>query len=254
MIKHFKVPTVLSSISTVVLVSGMALASVSVPKQHWSFSGMFGTYDRAAAQRGFQVYQEVCSSCHSLRLVNYRHLAALGFSMEQIKAISGEAEVADGPNDEGEMFTRPAKPADKFVSPFANNNAARTSNNGAFPPDLSLMTKARPGGPDYLYAILTGYAEAPDGVTVPEGMNYHSYFPGHQIAMAAPLDDDAVEYQDGTKATLVQMTTDIVTFLSWAAEPEMEERKSMGIKVLLFLIVFSGLLFAVKKKVWADLH
>jgi ubiquinol-cytochrome c reductase cytochrome c1 subunit len=116
------------------------------------------------------------------------------------------------------------------------------------------MTKARPGGPDYLYAILTGYAEAPDGVTVPEGMNYHSYFPGHQIAMAAPLDDDAVEYQDGTKATLVQMTTDIVTFLSWAAEPEMEERKSMGIKVLLFLIVFSGLLFAVKKKVWADLH
>ncbi len=254
MIKLFKIPAILVAVGAVALISATASAAVSVPKQQWSFSGMFGTYDRAAAQRGFQIYKEVCSSCHSLRLVNYRHLSALGFSVEQIKAIAGEREVQDGPNDEGEMFTRPAKPADKFVSPFANDNAARASNNGALPPDLSLMTKARVGGPDYLYAILTGYAEAPDGVTVPEGMNYHSYFPGHQIAMAAPLADDAVEYQDGTKATLIQMSRDVVTFLSWAAEPEMEERKSMGIKVLLFLIVFSGLLFAVKKKIWADLH
>ncbi len=254
MIKLFKIPTALAAVSTLLLISSIATASVSVPKQQWSFSGMFGTYDRGAAQRGFQIYKEVCASCHSLRLVNYRHLAALGFSDEQIKAIAGEAEVKDGPNDEGDMFTRPAKPADKFVSPFANDNAARASNNGALPPDLSLMTKARVGGPDYLYAILTGYAEAPADVAVPEGMNYHSYFPGHQIAMAAPLEADAVEYQDGTKATLPQMATDVVTFLSWAAEPEMEQRKSMGIKVLLFLIVFSGLLYAVKKKVWADLH
>ena len=254
MIKLFKFPAVLAAIGALVLLSGVAQASVSVPKQHWSFSGMFGTFDRAAAQRGFQIYKQVCASCHSLRLVNYRNLSALGFSEEQIKTIAGEAEVADGPNDEGEMFTRPAKPADKFVSPFANDNAARAANNGALPPDLSLITKARVGGPDYIYAILTGYAEAPAGVSVPEGMSYHSYFPGHQIAMAPPLADDAVEYQDGTKATLVRMTTDVVTFLSWAAEPELEQRKSMGIKVLLFLIVFSGLLFAVKKKIWADLH
>jgi len=224
------------------------------PKQSWSFSGMFGTFDRAAAQRGLQVYREVCSGCHSLRLVHFRQLAGIGYKEDQIKAIAAEVDVQDGPNDEGEMFERKGLPADRFPSPFENDKAAAAANNGKAPPDLSLMTKARFNGPDYLHALITGFAEAPSGVEVPDGGNYNTYFPGHIIAMAPPLADDGVEYQDGTKATVGQMAKDVTTFLSWAAEPELEERKSMGIKVLLFLIFFTGLLFAVKRKIWEDVH
>ena len=237
--------------------SGSAGAAGSAPKppaQSWSFNGMFGTFDRAAAQRGLQVYREVCAACHSLELVHFRQLAGIGYKEDQIKAIAAEVEVTDGPNDEGDMFERKGLPADKFPSPFPNAKAAAASNNGKAPPDLSLMTKARFNGPDYLYALLTGYTDAPSGVEVPEGGNYNTYFPGHVIAMAAPLSDDAVEYQDGTKATVAQMSRDVTVFLSWAAEPELEERKAMGIKVLLFLIFFTGLLFAVKRKVWEDVH
>jgi ubiquinol-cytochrome c reductase cytochrome c1 subunit len=234
--------------------AGQAGAAVEVPKQDWSFEGIFGTYDRASAQRGLQVYKEVCAGCHSLDLIYYRNLADIGYSEAAIKAFAAEEEVEDGPNVEGEMYMRPARPSDRFVRPFPNDNAARAGNNGAFPPDLSLMVEARVGGPNYLHALLTGYSDPPTGKTVMEGMNYNKYFPGNQIAMPPPLLDDAVEYNDGTKATAEQMSRDIVTFLAWASEPNMEERKSLGMKVMLFLIVFTGLLVAVKRRVWADIH
>ena len=190
-----------------------------------------------------------------MSLVAYRNLTGIGLSEDQITAVAAEYEVTDGPNEEGEMYSRPAKPSDRFVAPFANDNAARASNNGALPPDLSLMAKARKGGPDYLYALLTGYKEeSPEGVTLMEGMQYNVYFTGNQIAMAPPLADDAVEYQDGTKPTLAQLAQDVTTFLNWAAEPELEERKRMGIKVLLFLIVLTAMMYALKRQVWRDQH
>jgi len=240
-----------------VLVSGPTLAAGDVPHppaQKWSFGGLFGTFDRASAQRGFQVYKEVCSGCHAMNLLSYRHLAALGFNEAEIKAIAATVEVQDGPNEDGDMFDRPGTPADRFVSPFANDKAAAAGNNGKVPPDLSLMVKARIGGADYVYALLNGYEDAPEGVEIPDGGNYNKYFPGHVIAMAAPLADESVEYTDGTKATLAQHAHDVTTFMAWAAEPEMEERKQMGIKVLLFLLVLTGMLYAVKRKVWEKIH
>ncbi len=222
-------------------------------KQHWSFAGFFGTFDRAAAQRGFQVYKEVCAGCHAMQYLSYRHLAALGFNEEEVKAIAAGFEVPDL-NDEGEAVKRPGRPSDRFAAPFANDKAARAANNGAFPVDLTLITKAREGGPDYVYAVLTGYKDAPSGFQLAPGMNYNAYFPGHQIAMPPPLSDGQVTFADNTKASVAQMAKDVTTFLSWAAEPELEARKAMGIKVILFLIVLSGLLYAVKRKVWADLH
>ena len=257
MMKPFKHSALALAVAgAIALSAGSALAEGNKPEaRDWSFQGMFGTYDRGAAQRGFQIYREVCAGCHSLRLLAYRNLAGIGLNEDQIKAVAAEFEVTDGPNDEGEMYTRPARPADRFASPFANANAARAANNGALPPDLSLMTKARKGGPDYLYALLTGYKEEPpDGVKLGEGMQYNAYFPGNQIAMAPPLADDAVEYADGTKATAQQLAEDVTVFLAWAAEPEMEERKRMGIKVLLFLIVLTAMLYAVKRQVWSDQH
>lgn len=238
------------------VLSGPADAKVvNLPEQDWSWSGPFGTFDRAALRRGLQVYSEVCSGCHSLDLVAYRALGEVGFSEDEIKAFAAEFEVTDGPDEEGEMFDRPAKPADRFVSPFANENAARASNNGAFPPDLSLMTKARFNGPDYIHALLTGYEEeAPEGVDLMDGMNYNHYFAGNQIAMAPPIDDDTVEYADGTEATKAQIASDVVTFLAWAAEPELEERKRLGLKVMIFLLFLTGLLYALKRSIWADQH
>lgn len=224
------------------------------PSQSWSFDGIFGTFDRAATQRGFQVYKENCASCHAMALVRYRNLRALGFSEDEVKAIAASVEVTDGPNDQGEMFQRPGRPSDKFKSPFPNANAARAANNGALPPDLSLMTKARAGGADYVFGILTGYKDAPAGFKMLEGMNYNEWFPGHQIGMPKPLNDDQITYADGTKATVDQMARDVSTFLTWAAEPEMEQRKAMGVKVMLFLILLTILLYAVKRRVWADLH
>lgn len=242
--------------AVMMVLTGPALAAggVEIPKRDWSFEGIFGTYDRASMQRGLQVYKEVCAGCHSLNLIYYRNLADLGYSPDQIKAFAAENEVQDGPNDEGEMYARPAAASDRFVKPFPNDNAARAGNNGALPPDLSLMVEARVGGPNYLYALLTGYAEAPAGVNLMEGMNYNNFFSGHQIAMAPPLSEDGVEFADGTKATVAQQAEDIVTFLAWASEPNMEARKQMGIKVMIFLIVFTGLLIAVKKRVWANVH
>ncbi len=231
-----------------------AVEGAEPPHQSWSFDGVFGTFDRAALQRGFQVYQEVCSGCHSLKYVRVRNLADLGYTEEQIKAFAAEATVIDGPDDDGEMFERDGLSSDAFPSPFPNKKAAAAANGGAVPPDLSLVTKSREGGPDYIFAYLTGFEESPADFEVLEGLSYNPYFPGGQTAMAPPLDDDAVEYADGTKATTERMGKDVTTFLMWAAEPNLEPRKRMGIKVVLFLLVFTGMLYAVKRKVWEDLH
>ena len=224
------------------------------PAQAWSFDGVFGSFDRASLRRGLIVYRNVCAACHSLSLVAYRHLAGVDLSEDEIKAVAESVEVTDGPNDQGEMFQRPGRPADKFKAPFPNANAARAANNGAYPPDLSLMVKARKGGADYLHAVLTGYQEPPAGFQLMDGMAYNAYFPGQQIAMSPPLSEGSVDYPDGTKATVDQMARDIATFLAWTAEPEMEARKRLGLKVLLFLLVLTGMLFALKRMIWSDLH
>ncbi len=224
------------------------------PDLDWPHAGLFGTFDRAELQRGFQVYREVCASCHSLRLISFRNLAEIGFGEDEVKAIAAEFSVVDGPDQEGEMFDREARPADRIPPPFANDNAARAANNGALPPDLSLITKAREGGADFIHAILTGYDEPPEDFELADGMSYHHYFAGHQIAMPAPLYDEAVEYADETEASVDRMARDVVTFLAWAAEPELEERKRIGLKVLIFIAVFTALLYAIKVKVWSKLH
>lgn len=247
----------LVAVAVLGLTSGAAQASGAPkpPKQEWGFQGVFGTYDRDALRRGLQVYTEVCASCHGLNLVAYRHLQSVGFSEDEVKALAADYEVEDGPNDEGEMFTRPAIAADRFVSPFPNTKAAQAANNGAMPPDLSLMVKARVGGPDYLYGLLTGYhEEAPEGVTIADGQYYNEYFAGHAISMAPPVDDDTVEYEDGTKASKDQIAKDVTTFLAWAAMPELEDRKRMGVKVMLFLIVLTALMYALKRRIWANVH
>jgi len=236
-------------------------AEVTPPEQEWAhggvyrpFAGIFSTYDPAALQRGFQVYKEVCAACHSMDLLAYRNLQELGFSEAEVKAIAAEYEVQDGPNDEGEMFTRPALPSDRFKSPFPNEKAAAAANNGKAPPDLSLMVKARAHAEDYVYGVLTGYEEAPVGTAVPEGAYYNKYFPGHLIAMAPPLTEGAVTYADGTEATVAQMAHDVTSFLAWAAEPNLNTRKQMGVMVLMFLIVFAGIMYAAKRRLWADVH
>ena len=227
---------------------------IELPSQDWSFAGVFGTFDRGELQRGFQVYKEVCSGCHSLNYIAFRNLADLGFNELEVKAIAAGYEVQDGPNKEGEMFNRPGLPADRIPAPFPNDNAARFGNGGALPPDLSLIVDARPDGTNYLYALLTGYDDAPSGMTVAEGMNYNTYFPGHQVAMPPPLSDDGVEYADGTKATAAQQARDITAFLAWTTEPNMEARKEMGVMAILFLLVMTGLLYLSKRKIWADVH
>lgn len=246
-----------AAFATLLFATGAANAAEApkLPAQSWPFSGVFGTFDRPALQRGFQVYKQVCKSCHAANLLAYRNLTEIGFTPQQVTEIAAEFEVEDGPNDEGEMFIRKAVAADRFVKPFPNEAAARFANNGAYPPDLSLITKARLGGPDYLYALLIGYKdEPPAGFELMEGMYYNEYFPGHQIAMAPPLSEGGVDYADGTTATVEQMAKDVVTFLSWAAEPEMEERKRLGVKVMIFLVVLTALLYALKRKIWADVH
>ena len=230
-------------------------AAVELLHKAWPHDGVFGKFDKAAAQRGFQVYREVCAGCHSLEFVAFRNLQDLGFSEDEVKALAAEYDVTDGPDDEGEMFERPGKPFDYLPSPYPNENAARAANGGAYPPDLSLIAKARANGTNYVYSLLQGYEEEPPAdVEIGDGMSYNAYFPGHQIAMAQPLYEDGVEYADGTEATLEQHSSDIATFLTWAAEPKLEERKGMGLKVMIFLVILTGLFYATKRKVWADLH
>lgn len=232
--------------------AAMAAGDVEFEKQKWSFSGPFGTYDRGALQRGFQVYQQVCAACHSMDHLAYRNLMDLGYSDGQVKGIAMQYTTMDGPDDEGEMFERPMKPSDTFKAPYRNEKEARYANNGAFPPDLSLIAKARVGGPDYIYGILTGYEEAPEGETLGDGQYWNKTMAGHKIAMAPPLSDDMVGYEDESPTTVDQYSRDVATFLMWAAEPKLEVRKRTGIKVILFLLVFAGIMYAVKRKIWAD--
>ncbi|KAL2646606.1 hypothetical protein AAZV13_05G066500 [Glycine max] len=202
---------------------------LACPSYPWPHKGILSSYDHASIRRGHQVYQEVCASCHSMSLISYRDLVGVAYTEEEVKAMAAEIEVVDGPNDEGEMFTRPGKLSDRFPQPYANEAAARFANGGAYPPDLSLVTK------NYVFALLTGYRDPPAGVSIREGLHYNPYFPGGAIAMPKMLNDGAVEYEDGTPATESQMGKDIVSFLTWAAEPEMEERKLMGFKWIFVL-------------------
>lgn len=256
--RKFALTAIAAAFAVTAFTGGAAKAAGDAPvpeAQDWSWQDLFGTYDRAQLQRGFQVYKNVCAGCHSLRFIAFRNLEGIGFNEEQIKAIAAEYDIEDGPNDDGDMFTRPGIPADYFPSPFPNEKAAAASNGGAVPPDLSLMNKARVNGPDYVFGLLTGYEEeAPEGFDLADGKYYNHYFPGHQIAMAPPLYDEAVEYTDGTPMTLEQHARDVTAFLNWTAQPELEARKALGMKVILFLIVFTAMLYAVKRKIWRDVE
>lgn len=237
----------------------------------WSFAGPFGAYDKAQLQRGLKIYKEVCSACHSMNLVAFRTLGDLGYSEAQVKAFAAEYTVQDGPNDDGEMFERPGLPSDHFPSPFPNEQAAASANGGAAPPDFSLLAKARgvergfptflfdiftgyaENGPDYIHSLLTGYDEEPPaGMEIAEGTHYNPYFiGGKSLAMAPPLSDDQVSYDDGSPQTVDQYSRDVSAFLMWAAEPHMEDRKRTGFRVVIFLLLFAGLVYATKRKVWA---
>ena len=249
------------------------------PANKWSFAGPFGKFDQGQLQRGLKVYREVCSTCHGLGLVAFRNLADPGgpeLTPAQATSIAGEYKVQDGPNDQGEMFERPGRLADRFPAPFPNEQAAR-ARYGGYPVDLSVVAKARtyergfpwfvidalpvPGGMyqehgvDYLAALLQGYEpQVPAGVTIPSGLNYNKYFPGHAIAMPPPLTDGRVEYTDGSPQTVAQYAKDIAAFLMWTAEPHLEARKRIGFQVMLFLLVFAGLMYLTKKKVWKEVE
>jgi len=260
-----------------------AAEAIQIERQSWPFSGFFGTFDKAQLQRGFQVYTEVCASCHELRRISYRNLAQPGgpeFPEDAVKALAAAAEVEDGPDDTGAMFKRPGLLSDPLPKLYANEKEARSIHNGAYPPDLSLMARARntenvapwyihpflmlrdiavgyqEGGADYIYSLLTGYEDPPAGVQVMEGMNYNVAFPGHQIAMANPFagGDGQVEYQDGTPSTVDNYARDVAAFLSWTADPRLEERKRIGWVVILYLIVTAGLLYVGKKRLWSRLE
>lgn len=231
----------------------MAEDDITYLTQNWSFSGPFGTFDRAAAQRGSQVFMAVCNNCHSLKQAYYRNLQGLGLTEKEVEALAATVTVPTI-GDDGQPAERAALPSDHFRSPFANEKAARAANNGALPPDLSVIIKARDGGADYVYSLLNGYADAPSDMKMSAGMYYNKMFQGHQIGMPRPLNDDQVTYADGTKATTEQEAKDVVTFLTYIANPEMETRKRLGVKAILFLTVLTTLAYAVKRKVWADVE
>ena len=223
-------------------------------KIDWSFKGLTGTFDRASLQRGFQVYKEVCSSCHSMQYLSYRNLGEPGgpeFSEQEVKAIAASFEIDDGPDSQGEMFTRPGRPSDKFKNPYPNVQAAIAANGGAYPPDMSVLVKARKGGANYIYSVLVGYEDPPSGVTLDEGVYYNKYMIGNKIKMPNNLIDGLVEYADGTDSTVDQMAKDVTTFLAWAAEPELEERHKTGVKVILYLVLLTILVYLSMKKIWS---
>ena len=223
-------------------------------KVDWTFKGLSGKFDRASLQRGFQVYKEVCSSCHSMKYLSYRNLGQPGgpeFTEEEVKAIAASFEITDGPDSQGEMFTRPGRPADKFLNPYPNDEAAKAANGGAYPPDMSVLVKARKGGANYIYSVLLGYEEKPESVILDEGVYYNKYMAGQKIKMPKVLSDGLVEYADGTVSSEAQMAKDVTTFLAWAAEPELEERHKTGVKVLIYLILLSILVYLSMKRIWS---
>ena len=224
---------------------------------NWSFKGFTGKFDRASLQRGYQVYTEVCASCHSMNYLSYRNLSEKGgpeFSKEQAKAIAANFEVTDGPNDDGEMFTRPARLSDKFVNPYKNVKEAMLLNGGAYPPDMSVLVKARSGGANYVYSLLLGYEDPPNGVKLDDGVYYNKYMYGKMIKMAKPLSDGLLEYNDGTEATEEQMSKDVVTFLAWAAEPHLEARHKIGFKAIIYLIILTLLVYLSMKRLWSRIE
>jgi len=233
-----------------------AAEGVELPEQQWSFNGVFGKFDKEQVQRGFQVYKEVCSSCHSLKYIAFRNLEELGYSEEQIKTLAAQYQIEDGPDDSGDMFKRKGKSSDYMPKPFPNDNAARASNGGALPPDLSLIVKARKGGPDYVYNLLLGYEEPPANFKLQPGMNYNKYFAagGFQIAMAQQVKDGVVTFADGTPNDAKQIAKDVTAFLMWTAEPKMEVRHATGFRVMLFTILFTVLAYFLKRRIWARIE
>ena len=234
--------------------SVISAEKVEYLKTDWTFKGLFGKFDRASLQRGYQVYTEVCAACHSMKYLSYRNLSEKGgpeFSVAQAKAIAASFEVTDGPNSDGEMFNRPGKLSDKFVMPYENVKAAEAANGGAYPPDMSVLVKARGGGVDYIYSLLQGYEEAPSGMILDEGVHYNKYMYGNKIKMSAPLSDGIIEYSDGTNASVEQMSKDVTTFLMWAAEPSLEARHQMGFKAIVYLIILTILVYFSMKRIWS---
>ena len=226
-------------------------------KTDWSFKGLFGKFDRGSLQRGYQVYTEVCASCHSMKYLSYRNLGEKGgpeFSEAEVKAIAASFEVIDGPNADGEMFERPAKLSDKFVMPYENVKAAQAANGWAYPPDMSVLVKARGGGVDYIYSLLQGYEDVPAGMALDEGVHYNKYMYGNKIKMANQLSDGLVEYVDGTEASVEQMSKDVTTFLMWTAEPHLEARHQMGFKAIVYLIILTTLVYFSMKRIWSRIE
>ena len=230
---------------------------VELMKTDWTFKGLLGKFDRASLQRGYQVYTEVCAACHSMKYISYRNLMEKGgpeFSEAQVKAIAASFDVTDGPNADGEMFSRPARLSDKFPMPYPNEKAAQAANGGAYPPDMSVLAKARKGGVDYLYSVLLGYEDPPAGVTLDEGVYYNKFMYGNNIKMPKVLEDDLIEYNDGTLVTEEQMAKDVVTFLMWSAEPHLETRHKMGFRAIIYLIILTVLVYFSMKKIWSRIE
>lgn len=274
----------LAGTTSALLLAGAAFAEESahpeIERQQWAFGGLGGQFDRAQLQRGFQIYKEVCSACHGMKRLSFRNLTQPGgpeFPEDAVKRLAAEwpNQIVDGPNDEGKMFERPALLSDPMRGPYHNDKEARAAQNGALPPDLTLIAKARgvdrdpkwfvhpflmlgdvlhsyqEGGADYVHALLGGYVDPPKDVKMTDGKYYNLYFPGHQIGMPPPLSDGAVTYQDGTKPTMENYTADIAAFLSWAADPTLNQRKRIGWQVMLYLLITTGLLYLGKKRIWS---
>lgn len=248
--------TIAAALFALLASPAMAAGDVHAPENvAWPFEGVFGKYDRGSLQRGLEVYLDSCAFCHSLEYVAYRNLTEIGLSEDEAKAIAAQQMVPGDPDEFGEIHDRPAILSDRFVPPFPNEQAARFANSGALPPDLSLIVKARKNGADYLYSILSGYEDAPPAeVELAPGMMYNPYFAGGQIAMPPPLFDGLIENAAGAPATVDEMAYDVTQFLAWAAEPTLEARKSLGIRVMIFLVLLTAMFIVVKRRVWAHVH
>ena len=247
----------LAIITTISFSSNASEQSKKLLNLEWSFKGFFGKFDRASLQRGYQVYAEVCSACHSMKYLSYRNLVEAGgpeFSEEQAKVIASQYEVTDGPNNDGEMFTRPARLSDNFVGSFANEEEAKAANGGSYPPDMSVLVKARKGGANYIYSVLLGYDDPPSDITLDDGVYYNTFISGNKIKMAKPLSESLVQYSDGTPATEEQMAKDVTTFLAWAAEPHLEARHKLGFRTVTYLIIITILVYFSMKKVWSRIE
>ncbi len=253
----------MSALRTLLLATALCTAAAAAfaqadapapPKQEWRFSGPFGRYDLAAARRGFQVYSESCATCHALTWLHYRDLAGIGLTADQIKAVTAKISVPAGLDAQGMPVNKPGTPASFFAAPFPSEDAARAAMNGALPPDLSLASNVYPSGPDFIVALLTGYRDAPAGAKLADGMSYNLYFPGHQIAMPPPLSEGQIAYTDGTASTVEQNARDVAEFLAWSANPEMNQRKHLGLVAVGYFLVMAGVMYLLQRRIWARLQ